>query len=51
MLVSLIGHAVPLPVIKEWFVFPGNSLKEPQMVSPKLLSDSGTRNVSMPCRD
>ncbi|XP_076141653.1 constitutive coactivator of peroxisome proliferator-activated receptor gamma isoform X1 [Alosa pseudoharengus] len=34
------GHAVPVPVVKEWFVFPGNTLKEPKLVSPKQFSDS-----------
>ncbi|XP_042565467.1 constitutive coactivator of peroxisome proliferator-activated receptor gamma isoform X2 [Clupea harengus] len=33
-------HAVPVPAVKEWFVFPGNKLKEPKMVSPKQFSDS-----------
>lgn len=49
MLISLLGHSLPIPVVKEWFVFPGNTLKEPKMVSPKLFNDSGTRNVSKPC--
>lgn len=43
MIVSLIDHAVPVPAVKEWFVFPGNKLKEPKMVSPKQFSDSGTK--------
>lgn len=28
------GSAVDVPAIKEWFVFPGNPLKEPDMVHP-----------------
>ncbi|KAF3686312.1 Constitutive coactivator of peroxisome proliferator-activated receptor gamma [Channa argus] len=35
------GSPVDLPVIKEWFVYPGNSLKEPDMVHPV--------PVSLPC--
>ncbi|XP_030271468.1 constitutive coactivator of peroxisome proliferator-activated receptor gamma [Sparus aurata] len=35
------GNSVDLPAIREWFVFPGNPLQEPDMVQPV--------PVSLPC--
>ncbi|XP_069030174.1 constitutive coactivator of peroxisome proliferator-activated receptor gamma isoform X2 [Embiotoca jacksoni] len=43
-LLLLLGHdgsTVDLPAIREWFVFPGNPLREPDMVQPV--------PVSLPC--
>ncbi|KAJ8359936.1 hypothetical protein SKAU_G00164610 [Synaphobranchus kaupii] len=31
----------PAPAVKEWFVFPGNQLQEPDLVSPVLLGQPG----------
>ncbi|XP_056134628.1 constitutive coactivator of peroxisome proliferator-activated receptor gamma [Lampris incognitus] len=28
------GNSVEVPLVKEWFVYPGNTLKEPDMVKP-----------------
>ena len=33
MLISLDAN----PVVKEWFVYPGNSLQQPELVQPKRL--------------
>lgn len=40
------GSSVDPPVIREWFVYPGNPLKEPDLVPPAQLSLPRTVSVT-----
>lgn len=38
LFVCFVGRCVDLPAVREWFVYPGNTLQEPDMVYPIPLS-------------